>query len=136
MDASERDATFNEMLEKAVNPAVEMCERMAELIGGSGNGNSGAWGKDIFLINCLGFLEVSIPIFSAVSMYRSLIDYTAHTGSLSLYKVSIRIAPSPDWETCRVHDIRACTFSCILAHVASLIVSMVVCWNRVDSHLL
>ena len=42
------------LLEKAVDPAVEMCERMAELSKGATD-----WDKDIFLINCLGYLQVS-----------------------------------------------------------------------------
>ena len=50
VDAAERstDAHFANLLEKAVDPAVEMCERMAELRKGSTD-----WDKDIFLINCL-----------------------------------------------------------------------------------
>lgn len=56
VDASERstDAHFTRLLKKAVDPAVEMCERMADLRKGAT-----AWDKDIFLINCLGYLQVS-----------------------------------------------------------------------------
>ena len=55
VDAADRstDAHFANLLEKAVDPAVEMCERMAELRKGSTD-----WDKDIFLINCLGYLQV------------------------------------------------------------------------------
>jgi hypothetical protein len=41
------------LLGKAIDPAVEMCERMAEMRGGD------TWDRDVFLINCLGYLQVS-----------------------------------------------------------------------------
>ena len=58
VDASDRvnDEDFAKMLEKAVDPAVEMCEKMADMRKGSG----GDWERDIFLINCLGYLQVSL----------------------------------------------------------------------------
>lgn len=61
VDPQDRDssASFALLLEKAVDPAVEMCERMAELRKGATD-----WDKDIFLINCLGYLQqtlVSVP---------------------------------------------------------------------------
>jgi hypothetical protein len=55
VDESERETDFAKLLEKAVGPAVEMCERMAGL------GRGGEWEKDIFLINCLGYLQVHPP---------------------------------------------------------------------------
>ena len=56
VDESDRvnDEDFAKMLEKAVDPAVEMCEKMADMRKGSG----GDWERDIFLINCLGYLQV------------------------------------------------------------------------------
>lgn len=57
VDESDRvnDEDFAKLLEKAVDPAVEMCERMADMR----KGNGGDWERDIFLINCLGYLQVS-----------------------------------------------------------------------------
>jgi hypothetical protein len=46
------------LLGKAIDPAVEMCERMAEMRGGD------TWDRDVFLINCLGYLQVSKAILS------------------------------------------------------------------------
>jgi hypothetical protein len=48
-------ATFSQLLGKAVDPSVEMCERMADLRKGATN-----WDKDIFLINCLGYLQTTL----------------------------------------------------------------------------
>ena len=53
------DTEFSTLLEKAVDPLVEMCERMAELRKGATN-----WDKSIFLINCFGYLQhtlASVP---------------------------------------------------------------------------
>ena len=58
VDESDRanDEDFAKLLEKAVDPAVEMCERMADMR----KGNGGDWERDIFLINCLGYLQVCL----------------------------------------------------------------------------
>ena len=60
VDESDRanDEDFARLLEKAVDPAVEMCERMADMR----KGNGGDWERDIFLINCLGYLQVCLAI--------------------------------------------------------------------------
>ena len=56
MDEDERETDFAKLLEKAVDPAVEMCERMAGL------GKIGDWERDIFLMNCLGYVQVGVMI--------------------------------------------------------------------------
>lgn len=48
-------STFAVLLGKAIDPSVEMCERMAELRKGATD-----WDKDIFLINCLGYLQQTL----------------------------------------------------------------------------
>ena len=60
VDPSDRltDTDFAKLLEKAVDPAVEMCERMAELRRGATG-----WDKDIFLINCLGYLQHTLAAY-------------------------------------------------------------------------
>lgn len=57
VDPQDRDSggTFSELLARSVDPAVEMCERMAELRKGATD-----WDKDIFLINCLGYLQQTL----------------------------------------------------------------------------
>lgn len=53
-DRSDSEA-FSQLLGKAVDPSVEMCERMADLRKGATD-----WDKDIFLINCLGYLQTAL----------------------------------------------------------------------------
>jgi len=60
VDADERETDFAKLLNAAVDPAVEMCERMADLR----RTNTGSWDKDVFLVNCLEYLEVSAAIVS------------------------------------------------------------------------
>lgn len=45
-------------MDKAIIPCVEMCERMAEMRKGKSGG--GEWERDIFMVNSLGYLEVSL----------------------------------------------------------------------------
>lgn len=59
VDANDRGEGFDTILAKAVDPAVEMCERMAEMKVQPGEGGKGEWERDIFLINCLNYLLVS-----------------------------------------------------------------------------
>lgn len=90
MDEDDREKDFADVLEKALDPAIEMCERMGEMRragagpgsganastnnpsaqAGQGAGEEGSsknlhaysqgdWERDIFMINCLGYLQVS-----------------------------------------------------------------------------
>lgn len=75
VDEADRESDFAKVLDRAVDPVVEMCERMAEMraVPSSGGGSSGSaavppagsagstaeWEKDIFMVNCLGYLVVS-----------------------------------------------------------------------------
>jgi hypothetical protein len=56
VDAAERETDFAKLLNAAVDPAVEMCERMADM---RRQGPNGTWDQDVFLVNCLEYLEVS-----------------------------------------------------------------------------
>jgi hypothetical protein len=74
VDEADRQVDFATVLDKAVSPAVEMCERMGDMRranAGSASGAAGAstgeggtvysqgeWERDIFMINCLGYLQV------------------------------------------------------------------------------
>ena len=76
VDEADREVDFATVLDKAVSPAVEMCERMGDMrrantsgtpstsAGGDGAEggprvySQGEWERDVFMINCLGYLEV------------------------------------------------------------------------------
>ncbi|KAK8861721.1 hypothetical protein IAR55_002544 [Kwoniella newhampshirensis] len=72
VDPAEResDADLAKLLEKAVNPCVEMCERMAEMRKGTG----GEWDRDVFMVNCLGYLEHTLEVYDFTSKTLDLID--------------------------------------------------------------
>jgi hypothetical protein len=87
VDPEDRDTggAFSQLLEKAVDPAVEMCERMAELRKGATD-----WDKDIFLINCLGYLQqtlVSVP-FTQERVEHLDEKITKHVESMTFEHVS------------------------------------------------
>lgn len=80
VDEADRESDFATVLNKAVSPAVEMCERMGDMRrahagqvsgqaggeggvaggkeGGKGLYSQGEWERDVFMINCLGYLQV------------------------------------------------------------------------------
>jgi hypothetical protein len=60
VDAAERETDFARLLNTAVDPAVEMCERMADLR----KQTTGTWDRDVFLVNCLEYLEVSCSAYT------------------------------------------------------------------------
>ncbi|WVQ77320.1 hypothetical protein IAR50_007004 [Cryptococcus sp. DSM 104548] len=58
----------DKLLTKAVGPCVEMCERMAEMrkstVGAGKRGRGeGEWERDVFMVNCLGYLEHTLEQF-------------------------------------------------------------------------
>ena len=67
------DADFAKLLEKAVDPAVEMCERMAELRKGATS-----WDKDIFLINCLGYLQHTLAAYGFTKERVEILEARMH----------------------------------------------------------
>ncbi|WOO80503.1 Conserved oligomeric Golgi complex subunit 6 [Vanrija pseudolonga] len=62
VDDAEREGDFAKLLNAAVDPAVEMCERMADLRKQS-SPSSGAWDRDVFLVNCLEYLQHTLEIY-------------------------------------------------------------------------
>lgn len=54
VDAQDRADDFETVLDKSLSPALEMCERMGEMR------TSDAWDRDVFMINCIGYLQVSL----------------------------------------------------------------------------
>lgn len=69
-DPAEREAAFSQILEAAVDPAMEMCKRMADL-----KKDISDWDKAIFLINCTTYMQVrSSPIMSVGAPSHSLVD--------------------------------------------------------------
>ncbi|WVO14670.1 hypothetical protein L204_102307 [Cryptococcus depauperatus] len=81
VDPSEReiDADLDKLLEKSVEPCVEMCERMSELRKGKNGG--GDWEKDIFIVNCLEFLEHTLQAF----------EFTTKTLDMLVEKINTRV---------------------------------------------
>ncbi|ODN77170.1 hypothetical protein L202_05695 [Cryptococcus amylolentus CBS 6039] len=54
----------DKLLDKAVGPCIEMCERMAEMRRSAvGKGGGGEWERDVFMVNCLGYLEHTLEQF-------------------------------------------------------------------------
>lgn len=60
VDASERETDFAKLLDAAVDPAVEMCERMADLRKNTGS----TWNRDVFLVNCLEYLQHTLESYA------------------------------------------------------------------------
>jgi hypothetical protein len=54
VDDVDRESDFAKILKAAADPLMEMCRQMIEMKRGSGE-----WEKDIFLINCSMYLQVS-----------------------------------------------------------------------------
>jgi len=98
VDESDRASNddFDKLLEKAVVPSVEMCERMADLRKGVT-----AWDKDIFLINCLGYLQVSCQYLGVAAANVT----AAYPGGISLHGFEGGHARREEPATRGVHDI-------------------------------
>lgn len=62
VDADERATDFAKLLDAAVNPAVEMCSRMADLRRQTATA-TGAWDRDVFLVNCLEYLQHTLEAY-------------------------------------------------------------------------
>lgn len=58
-DGSAAKDGFTRILETSIVPAEEMCKRMADLMGR----DSGAWERDIFLVNCWVYLQTVLDPF-------------------------------------------------------------------------
>ncbi|KAK4686174.1 conserved oligomeric Golgi complex subunit 6, partial [Tremellales sp. Uapishka_1] len=67
VDETERETDFAKLLEAAVDPAVKMCEKMAEM-------RSGEWDRDVFLINCLGYLQHTLEAYSFTRSRLDVLD--------------------------------------------------------------
>lgn len=78
-------STFAVLLGKAIDPSVEMCERMAELRKGATD-----WDKDIFLINCLGYLQQTLTNVPFTTERASELDkkIQTHVESMTYEHVS------------------------------------------------
>ncbi|WVR03673.1 hypothetical protein IAU60_000668 [Kwoniella sp. DSM 27419] len=74
VDPSEREADTDlaKLLEKTVNPCVEMCERMAEMRRGTAGG--GDWERDVFMVNCLGYLQHTLDTFDFTSRRVAMLE--------------------------------------------------------------
>ncbi|KAG8983873.1 Golgi transport complex subunit 6, partial [Tulasnella sp. 427] len=78
-DPTEREAAFAQILEAAVDPAMEMCKRMSELKDGMSS-----WDKAIFLVNCTTYMQNMLQTYSFTSAHVTLLqkDVDRHVRTL------------------------------------------------------
>ncbi|OXG10479.1 hypothetical protein C366_06721 [Cryptococcus neoformans Tu401-1] len=74
VDPAEResDTDLAKLLDKAIVPCVEMCERMAEMRRGKSGG--GEWERDIFMVNSLGYLEHTLEMYDFTTKTLHMLD--------------------------------------------------------------
>lgn len=89
VDAEERETDFAKLLDAAVDPAVEMCERMADLRKNTGNTGS-TWDRDVFLVNCLEYLQHTLEsyAFTAPRVRKLQASVQEHVDSMTFEHVS------------------------------------------------
>ena len=58
----EQETNFADVLEKTVNPMLEMCATMAGLMKADRGEKTKEWDTAVFLVNCLVYLEVSMSL--------------------------------------------------------------------------
>ncbi|KAG8913144.1 Golgi transport complex subunit 6 [Tulasnella sp. 417] len=68
-DPTEREAAFAQILEAAVDPAMEMCKRMSELREGMPS-----WDKAVFLVNCTTYMQNMLQAYSFTSSHVALLQ--------------------------------------------------------------
>ncbi|KAG8918014.1 Golgi transport complex subunit 6, partial [Tulasnella sp. 408] len=68
-DPTEREAAFAQILEAAVDPAMEMCKRMSELREGMPT-----WDKALFLVNCTTYMQNMLQAYSFTSAHVALLQ--------------------------------------------------------------
>lgn len=86
MDPSDHKEDFALLLSKAIDPSVEMIDRMAEMRKSTGS----AWERDIFSINCLGYLENALLPFDSASEQNGKLEgmVNRHVESMTFEHVS------------------------------------------------
>jgi len=62
-DPDEQRRGFKQILDATVDPALEMCRRMADM----NTKDASGWDKSVFLVNCLDYLQVRPCILGNVS---------------------------------------------------------------------
>ena len=58
-DPEKQRRGFKRILDAAVDPALEMCRRMADM----NTKDTARWDRAIFLINCLDYLQVNWRVY-------------------------------------------------------------------------
>lgn len=61
----EQKRGFKRILDTVLDPALEMCRRMADMNSKDATG----WEKNIFLINCLDYLQVNLLFHFFISIF-------------------------------------------------------------------
>ncbi|WWC86032.1 uncharacterized protein L201_000903 [Kwoniella dendrophila CBS 6074] len=75
VDPSEResDEDLAKLLDKSIDPCVEMCERMAEMRKSTVTAG-GDWEKDLFMVNCLGYLQHTLEVYDFTSRRVAMLE--------------------------------------------------------------
>ncbi|KAG8901207.1 Golgi transport complex subunit 6 [Tulasnella sp. 403] len=68
-DPGERESAFEQILDAAVDPAMEMCKRMADL-----RKDLSSWDKAIFLINCVTYMQNILQAYSFTGSHVTLLQ--------------------------------------------------------------
>lgn len=74
---------FDRIMDAAVNPALEMCSRMADL-----KKDGTVWEKEIFLANCTSYLQVCLADVLLTSKTKSITDCYAIFRARSIHSFS------------------------------------------------
>lgn len=67
--APAEESDFTKLLSRAIDPPIEMCEKVSELRKGATD-----WEKDIFLINCLGYIRTMLNDVEGADAKRAELD--------------------------------------------------------------
>ena len=80
-DPEEQRRGFKQILDAAVDPALEMCRRMADM----NSKDTTGWERSVFLINCLDYLQV-IYICGDYWIIHSSWVVSEHHATVCLYE--------------------------------------------------
>ena len=77
----EQETSFSDVLEKTVNPMLEMCTMMVGLMKADRGEKAKEWDTAVFLVNCLVYLEVSMTLvllFRLLTAWNGCREFSNH----------------------------------------------------------
>jgi Conserved Oligomeric Golgi complex subunit 6, C-terminal len=99
-DPEEQRRGFKQILDAAIDPALEMCRRMADMNSKDATG----WERSVFLINCLDYLQVIRPLPRTVSIRRSHSRAPEYYAAFCFHKRENRRTRSFTTRSCETFD--------------------------------